>query len=168
MRTLVMRMAGTRIHHLDWLKVLIVYGIVVFHVCLVFSYGSWLVNDSSRSLVLSAFDGFCFPWGIPAMFLIAGADAWFGLRSHGVLDFMWKRMVRLLVPLVPGLLLLSPLQRFFASHNPPPSLDRLPAFYIEFFRGFHLDWSMQFISRYWLHLWFLAYLFAISIVCVPA
>lgn len=161
-------MTTERIHYLDWLKVLIVYGIVLFHVCLVFSYGSWLVNDSQRSVVLSAFDGFCFPWGIPAMFLIAGADSWFGLRSHTVRDFVWKRFLRLLVPMVPGLLVLSPLQRFFASHNPPPSLDRLPAFYVEFFRGMHFEWSLQVISRYWLHLWFLGYLFAVSIVCVPA
>jgi glucan biosynthesis protein C len=71
-----------RIHYLDWLKVLIVYGIVVFHVALVFALGTWLVSNHQRSIVLSAFAGFCFPWGIPAMFLIAGADAWFGLHSH--------------------------------------------------------------------------------------
>ena len=32
-------MTTQRIHYLDWLKVLIVYGIVVFHVALVFSFG---------------------------------------------------------------------------------------------------------------------------------
>ena len=67
-------MSGERVHHLDWLKVLIVYGIVVFHVSLVFTYGSWLVNYPERSLALSAFAAFCFPWGIPAMFLIAASN----------------------------------------------------------------------------------------------
>jgi glucan biosynthesis protein C len=156
-----------RIHYLDWLKVLIVYGIVVFHVALVFSIGSWLVSNHERSLVLSAFAGFCFPWGIPAMFLIAGADAWFGLRSHSLPDFLRKRFSRLVVPLVPGLLVLSPLQRFLASATPPPSIDTFGAFYMGFFRNFHFSWSLQFISQYWLHLWFLAYLFAITLACAP-
>jgi hypothetical protein len=156
-----------RIHYLDWLKVLIVYGIVVFHVALVFSIGSWLISNHERSIVLSAFAGFCFPWGIPAMFLIAGADAWFGLRSRSPADFLRGRFSRLVVPLVPGLLVLSPLQRFIASSNPPPSIATFGAFYVGFFRNFHFSWSLQFISQYWLHLWFLAYLFAITLACAP-
>jgi len=157
-----------RIHYLDWLKVLIVYGIVVFHVALVFSLGTWLVSNHQRSLVLSAFAAFCFPWCIPAMFLIAGADAWFGLRSHPLAGFLRKRFFRLLVPMIPGLLILAPLQRFLSSANPPPSIDQFGAFYVAFFRNFHFSWTLQFISQYWLHLWFLAYLFAITLVCAPA
>jgi glucan biosynthesis protein C len=156
-----------RIHYLDWLKVLIVYGIVVFHVSLVFAYGSWLISNTERDIILSAFAGFTFPWGIPAMFLIAGADAWFGLRSHTLVQFVRGRFMRLLVPMVPGLLLISPLQRFVASHNPPPPLEGLPAFYLAFFRDFHFDWTLQWVSRYWLHLWFLGYLFVISLACAP-
>jgi glucan biosynthesis protein C len=157
-----------RIHYLDWLKVLIVYGIVLFHVSLVFSFGTWLVSNHDRSFILTAFAGFTFPWGIPAMFLIAGADAWFGLRSRAVSDFVRKRFLRLLVPMVPGLLILSPLQRFISSRNPPPSIDGLWPFYVGFFREFHFEWTLQFVSRYWLHLWFLGYLFVISVVCLPA
>jgi glucans biosynthesis protein C len=157
-----------RIHYLDWLKVLIVYGIIVFHVSLVFSAGTWLVSNHDRNLILTAFAGFTFPWGIPAMFLIAGADAWFGLRSRSVSDFIRKRFLRLLVPMVPGLLILSPLQRFISSHDPPPSLDTFWPFYLNFFRELHFEWTLQLVSRYWLHLWFLGYLFVISIVCLPA
>lgn len=160
-------MSQARIHYLDWLKVLIVYGIVVFHVALVFALGTWLVSNHERSIILSAFAGFCFPWGIPAMFLIAGADAWLGLRSHTLADFLRRRFLRLVVPLVPGLLLLSPLQRFVTSANPPPSIDKFGEFYLGFFRNIHFNWTLQFISQYLLHLWFLAYLFAITLVCAP-
>lgn len=158
-------MPPQRIHYLDWLKVLIVYGIVVFHVALVFSFGTWLVTNPDRSVVLSAFAGFCFPWGIPAMFLIAGADAWFGLRSHGAVEFVWGRVQRLLIPLVAGLLVLGPFQRFVTSHNPPPAFDKLGSFYIAFFEGLRVD--LNWVGSYWMHLWFLAYLFVISLVCAP-
>jgi glucan biosynthesis protein C len=160
-------LSSERIHYLDWLKVLIVYGIVLFHVALVFSFETWLVSNHERSLILSAFAGFCFPWGIPAMFLIAGADAWFGLHSRSVADFLRRRFLRLVIPLVPGLLVLSPLQRFVTSSNPPPSIGTFWAFYTSFFRNIHFSWTLQFISQYWLHLWFLAYLFAITLVCAP-
>jgi glucan biosynthesis protein C len=167
MRRLNLELSQERIHYLDSLKVVIVYGIVLFHVSLVFSVGTWIVSNHERSLVLSAFAGFTFPWGIPAMFLIAGADAWFGLRGHSVPDFIRRRFLRLGVPMLIGLFTISPLQRFVTSHNPPPPLDQLPAYYVAFFQGLHFDWTLQFISQYWLHLWFLGYLLAISAVCAP-
>ena len=160
-------MKRERIHYLDWLKVLIVYGILLFHVSLVFAAADWLVSNHDRSRLLSAFAGFCFPWGIPAMFLISGANAWFGLRSTPARIFVWRRVLRLLLPMVLGLIVLSPYQRFVTSHNPPPPLSQMPQFYLSFYRAFHFEANMQWISKYWLHLWFLGYLFAISIVCLP-
>ena len=160
-------MGRDRIHYLDWLKVLIVYGILLFHVSLVFAANNWLVNNHDRSLLLSGFAAFCFPWGIPAMFLISGADAWFGLRSNTPRQFLWKRVQRLLLPMVAGLIVLSPYQRFVTSHNPPPPLSELPAFYVHFFTSIRFEADPEWISKYWLHLWFLGYLFAISAVCLP-
>jgi glucans biosynthesis protein C len=136
-------------------------------VALVFVVATWLVSNHERIPALSIFVAFCFPWGIPAMFMISGADAWFGLRSHSPADFVIKRVLRLLVPMGVGLLLLSPFQRFVTSHNPPPSLDQLPGYYVGFFRAFHFEWSMEWVSKYWLHMWFLGYLFGISIACLP-
>lgn len=134
---------------------------------LVFVANTWLVSNHQRLMPLSVFVAFCFPWGIPAMFMISGADAWFGLRRHSAGHFIWQRVLRLLLPMAAGLVLLSPFQRFVTSANPPPSLDQLPAFYVSFFRHFHFEWSMQWVSKYWLHLWFLGYLFVISAACVP-
>lgn len=159
-------MATERLHYLDWLKVLIVYGIVLFHISLIFS-GSWVVNNATHSLLLSAFAAFTFPWGIPAMFLIAGADAWFTLRSHSPAYFLRARFLRLLVPLFPGILLLSPLQYFFISQSPPPDLHTFVTFYPHFFASLSLPSAWDFIRHHWLHLWFLPYLFAVSCVCLP-
>jgi hypothetical protein len=156
-----------RIHYLDWLKVLIVYGILLFHASLVFTGGTWLVTNRQGSVALSMFAGFCFPWGIPAIFLIAGADAFFGSRSVTPSQFVRRRVLRLLLPMGLGLFTLSPYQRFVTSHNPPPPLSKFPDFYLNFFRTFQFEPSLQWISRYWLHLWFLGYLFAISLLCLP-
>ena len=158
---------GERVHYLDWLKVLIVYGILLFHASLIFTPNGWLVSNHDRSVILSAFAGFCFPWGIPAMFFIAGADAWFGLRSTPARVYVWRRVLRLLLPFAIGLVVLSPYQRFVVSHNPPPEWSALPAYYVSFLRSIRFEADPEWISRYWLHLWFLAYLFVISLVCLP-
>ena len=160
-------MSRERIHYLDWLKVLIVYGILTFHVSLVFTTATWLVSNHDRSRALSAFAGFCFPWGIPAMFLIAGADAYFGTRSNTPRQFVWRRVLRLLLPMIAGLAVLSPYQRFVTSSNPPPPLSAFPAYYVHFFQTFRFEADPEWISKYWLHLWFLGYLFAISVACLP-
>ena len=161
-------MDNSRLHYLDWLKVVIVYGILLFHVSLIFAGGGWLVNNSSRSLLLGAFAAFTFPWGIPAMFLIAGADAWFALRSHSTLSFVRARFLRLLVPLVPGLLILSPWQYFVISQPPPYHLNAILPFYLHFLQSFQPASPFGWINQHWLHLWFLAYLFAVSMACLPA
>jgi glucans biosynthesis protein C len=160
-------MAQERVHYLDWLKVLIVYGICIFHVALIFSIVPWLVSNHETSLLLSAFAGFCFPWGIPAMFLIAGADASFSLRAHSIAAFVRGRFLRLFVPMLVGLVVLSPFQRFVTSQNPPPPPGRLWDFYLNFFRAFHFDWTLGWVSYYLLHLWFLGYLFVISLAALP-
>jgi hypothetical protein len=152
-------MGEQRVHYLDWLKALIVYGIFLFHVALVFSVVPWLVSNREHSLVLSAFAGFCFPWGIPAMFLISGADAWFGLRSRTAWSYIRSRFLRLVVPLAAGMALLTPLQRYVTRSNPPPPLSGLGDAYVAFLR--HPTWDP-------LHLWFLGYLFAIAVAMLPA
>jgi glucans biosynthesis protein C len=151
-------LAPERVHYLDWLKALIVYGIFLFHVSLVFSVVLWLVSNRQHSVVLSAFAGFTFPWGIPAMFLIAGADARFGLRSRSAAGYVRSRCLRLLLPLAAGMVLLTPLQRYVTSSNPPPPPGRLWDYYAAFLR--HPTWDP-------LHLWFLGYLFAISVAALP-
>jgi hypothetical protein len=155
------------VHYLDWLKVLIVYGILFFHVALVFSGPIWLVGNRESIPVLAVVAGFCFPWGIPAMFLISGADSWFGLRSRSARDFMRGRFLRLVLPLAVGIVLLSPFQRYIASAQPPPPLGGLPGFYGKFFREMRLEWTPRWLGTYGLHLWFLGYLFAITAVCLP-
>jgi len=158
---------SSRLHYVDWLKVLIVYGIGLFHISLVFSVGPWLVSNHERSMPLTLFVGFTFTWGIPAMFLIAGADAWLSLRTRKPSTFIHGRITRLLVPLLLGMALLTPLQRYLISGNPPPSISHLWSFYVSFFQSLRLSQAIEWVSLYGYHLWFLGYLFVISLASLP-
>lgn len=152
--------------YFDWLKFLVIYGIVVYHACLPFSYTSWLINSRDRSLVLSAFTAFTFPWGIPLLFLLSGAAEYFGLRSRPLLPFVGRRLLRLGLPLVLGVALLSPLQSYFVSQS-QRNLEHALSYYPQFLRSMRLDWTPEWVGRYGYHLWFLGYLLAITVLTLP-
>jgi glucan biosynthesis protein C len=155
-----------RIYWIDALKALVVVGIALFHVCLVFSPGSWVVNNAERSVLLGGFAAFTFQWGIALMFVLGGAATWFGLRSRTARRFASARLVRLGLPLVLGILVLSPLQNYVEYHR-PLELGGLFRNYATFWGSVTITWSPA--SAYGLvyHLWFLSHLLAISLVTLP-
>jgi glucan biosynthesis protein C len=155
-----------RIHYLDTLKVAIVYGIILYHAALPFTLTSWLISNPDKSYVLSGLAAFAFPWGIPMMFLLAGADSWFSLRSHSVAAFVRARFLRLVLPLAAGIVLLSPMQ-WYLSTVTDRSVDGMLQSYPAYFRGVRLSWTPEWLGRYGYHLWFLGYLFAISVLVLP-
>ena len=158
--------SAERIVYFDWLKFLVVYGIVVYHTALPFSYTSWLIESRDRSLVLTAFTAFTFPWGIPLLFLLSGAGEYFGLRSRPVGSFVLRRILRLGLPFVIGLVLLSPLQAYFvgvARRNVSGMLH----YYPQFIRGLKLDLTPMWLGHVGYHLWFLIYLLVITLATLP-
>ena len=155
-----------RIYWIDALKAVVVVGICLFHTALVFSPGTWIVNNPQRSVILGAFAGLTFQWGIALLFLLAGAATWFGLRSRTALGFAASRSVRLGVPLLVGLALLSPLQSYI-QHSRSLDLGGLPHTYLTFWTSVHATWSPSSAYDYVYHLWFLTHLLAISLLTLP-
>jgi len=154
--------------YLDWLKFLVVYGIVVYHSSLPFSYGGgWLLASRDKSLVLTAFAGFTFPWGIPLLFLLSGAGVYFGLRTKTASAFLRKRILRLGLPLVAGIILLSPFQSYITSGIEPKTFGGMLAYYPQFLGSLRFDWTPQWLGRIGYHLWFLGYLLAITAATLP-
>jgi surface polysaccharide O-acyltransferase-like enzyme len=156
-----------RVRYLDTLKVAVVYGILFYHSALPFTWTSWLLSNPQKSLVLMAFTAFCFPWGIPMMFLLSGADSWFALRSRAAVTFLRARFLRLVLPLAAGIVLLSPLQWYLTTVGADRSLPGLLRSYPGYLRGIRLSWTPEWLGRYGYHLWFLGYLFAITVAVLP-
>ncbi len=153
--------------YLDWLKFLVVYGIVVYHAALPFAYGAWLLGSRDRSIVLTAFTGFTFPWGIPLLFLLSGAGANFGLRSKTAGAFLRKRFLRLGIPLVVGIIVLSPMQSYLTNGITPKTLGGMLAYYPPYLSSMNFAWTPRWLAIYGYHLWFLGYLLAITAVTFP-
>jgi Acyltransferase family len=156
-----------RLHWLDWLKALVVLGVFGYHSAVLFAYAPWLLVNRERSLVLSALAGFGYTFGMPLMFTLAGAGAWFGLRSRGPGHFLRERLFRLAIPFAFGVVLLSPFQAFIAASARGPVPGGLLGTYVSFLRGIRFFLNPQWMGIYGYHLWFLGFLFAYSVIALP-
>ena len=56
--------AGRR-HYLDWLRVLAILGVFLFHASNVFNDQDFVVKNAEQSEVITGIQAFFFPWGMP-------------------------------------------------------------------------------------------------------
>ncbi|MGZ8562036.1 MAG: acyltransferase family protein [Candidatus Limnocylindria bacterium] len=155
-----------RLNWIDWLKVLVVFGAFVFHAAQPFVLTGWLVNDTEKSVPLSLYSGFGYLFGMPLMFLLAGATTWLATQRTGVAGHRALRIRRLVVPLVLGLVILSPLQVWIATLG-SGHLEDLGAFLPRYVASLRLPLSPAWFGDYGYHLWFLAFLFFDVLLVLP-
>jgi len=112
------------------------------------------------------FIGICWPWLMPLMFLIAGTSSAYALKKRTTKEYAGERVSRLLIPLLFGILLLVPLQTYFAEVYHNGYTGGYFQQYILFFTkptdlsGYNGGFTPA-------HLWFILYLFIISMFALP-
>ena len=89
-----------RRHDVDWLRVLLFGLLVLHHTAVGFApFGASIygfVNDELGGPLVSLLIYWSHTWRLPALFLIAGLGTWFATsRSYGI-DFLGRRLARLL------------------------------------------------------------------------
>ncbi|HEX5041045.1 MAG TPA: AMP-binding protein [Candidatus Limnocylindria bacterium] len=155
-----------RLIWIDWLKVIVVSGVFVFHAAAPFLIIDWVVSNDERSMGLSAVAGFGFLFGMPLMFLLTGATTWLSLGRRSLSAYGLVRVRRLLLPLIAGIAILTPLQWWLAAaiarggENPLTTIAW-------FFGGMRFEPTSRWFGDYGLHLWFIAFLLAYSLLCLP-
>jgi glucans biosynthesis protein C len=157
-----------RLFYLDWLRVLAVLGIFYYHTLRPFdSTSDWMIKNTDRSLVVTFFVAFFSTWGIPLLFLVAGAASWFALRSRTGRHFLRERSLRLLIPLFVGSLLLSPPQAYVDALTHGRFAGSFFQFVPWFFTHIQPSWHIVWIGASAYHLWFLAFLWLYSLLALP-
>jgi peptidoglycan/LPS O-acetylase OafA/YrhL len=159
-----------RLHWIDWLRVGAIAGVFVYHTLRPFNTDDWHVKNAQTSDLLGALTTFFSSFGLAVLFLLAGAGVRFALRHRTWQTFLRERTARLLVPFVVGTLLLSPVQAFIeATHK-----NAYSGSYLEYLGVWAADVaavigraSSPAVSGIGYHLWFLAFLYAISVLALP-
>jgi peptidoglycan/LPS O-acetylase OafA/YrhL len=159
-----------RLYYLDWLRVLLILGVFFYHVVKPFDpMLDWHIKNAERSVAIMTFLLLMNPVGLPLFFLVAGAASKFALRRRSNRQYITERVTRLLIPFIVGTILLSPFQRYLeALHKgnfQGSFLSFIPEWLARSTSG-NLLTPLTF-GRWGLHLWFLAFLFAFSLLALP-
>ncbi len=156
-----------RLHYLDWLRVLAVLGVFYAHALNIYDSLYWRIRGGEENAGLIVLVVFGTQWGMTLFFFLAGASAWFALESRTSGQFISERFKRLIIPFIVGFILLSPPQAYLLSTSQGLYHGTFLQFIPSFFEHIHISWNPQWIAAYSYHLWFLAFLFFVSLLTLP-
>ncbi len=164
-----------RLYALDWLRMLAMIVVFLFHVAHIFDLDpESSIKNSETSVGLSVYVFFVHQWQMHLFFLLAGSSSWFSLRTRASPLYLRERVHRLLVPLLFGSVVLIPWSAYLSALN-HAAFD---GSYWSFFPiHFERVWATLktppadhgLIALYYTswHLWFLGYLLAFSVAALP-
>ncbi|MBD2163270.1 acyltransferase [Calothrix membranacea FACHB-236] len=154
-----------RRYELDWLRVLAVLLLIYFHTGAVFyqgELGEFYIKNDVLSSALGGFIFFVHQWHMPLFFFIAGAATWYIFKLRSPQQYISDRFRRLFIPFLFGTLVVVPPQVYYKLLSQQQNIGSYLQFYPQFFHGIRPQGNFE-----WAHLWFLIYLFTISIVALP-
>jgi glucan biosynthesis protein C len=159
-----------RLYYLDWLRVILLFGVFLYHAMKPFDeMFNWHISNAERSGAVTGIFLTINPWGIPLFFLVAGAGSLFALRRRTNRQYISERVNRLLIPFIVGSILLTPFQKYLEALHKSTYEGSFPSFIPEMLADFtSRNWFTPLIFPRWgLHLWFLGFLFAFSLLALP-
>jgi glucan biosynthesis protein C len=158
-----MQPTSSRQPYLDWLRILSIIGVLVFHSAMAFvSEWEWHIKNRETSNILLEFNFWLGRFRMPLLFFISGTVSYFMLQKKSGKAFVALRFRRLFIPLLFGMLVIVPPQIY---------VERLT----QGFKGSYLDFYKTVFefkpypggNFSWHHLWFILYLFIYDILCTP-
>jgi fucose 4-O-acetylase-like acetyltransferase len=165
---------NTRLHYLDWLRVLAIVGVFIFHSVRPFDFLDWAVNNPELSVSATIFVVFLYPWGMPLFFMISGAGAFFALKRRSYTQYIVERVKRLLIPYIIGSILLTPIQGYFEVIHKNLYSGTFFEFIVDgtvlqyfLVRFRDVGWGPRLFGAWGFHLWFLGFLFLYSLMALP-
>lgn len=155
-----------RKYYIDNIRILCIFMLFPYHTCMIYNgFESFYVHANTVQY-LNDFIVVNWVWFMPIMFTIAGISSNFALKKRTGKDFAKERVTRLLIPLIFGILLLIPAQTFFAEkfHN-----NYTGGYFEQYILFFTKPTDLTGYTGGFTpgQLWFILYLFVISMLALP-
>lgn len=175
---------SARRHELDWLRVLIIIGLIPFHVIGLFALAiNTYITDREPNALAELVSNFFVLWPMSLLFLVAGASTWFALGRRTPRQYARERLLRLFVPFLFATLMLIPLQVYVVVHSYPQILtmnivptagltgrESFPEFYLPYLAGygyFLTHFTSLREAVFWGHIWFVPRLLLYALAALP-
>lgn len=137
---------------LDWLRVILILAVFLHHVGMPFNGDGYHIMNAQSSKLLDDIMVYFEQFRMPMLFLIAGASSTLVLKVISKSDFVKRRLLRLLVPLVVAVLFIVPPQNYIEH------IDKYDSYWTAW-----PELAMQLSSN---HLWFIEFLMVYMLVGV--
>jgi len=149
-----------RKYFIDWLRIGLIISVFFFHVGMIFRPEQWHVNSAESFPFLDPIMWWLHLWRMPLLFLVSGVGTYYAIGHRTSWQYVKERFRRLYIPFTFGFFTLVPLMVYVERiENYGSFLDYLP----HMFDGG--PYPVGNIS--WHHLWFILYLFIISLLIAP-
>jgi peptidoglycan/LPS O-acetylase OafA/YrhL len=151
--------ASPRLYYLDWLRVLAILTVFVYHSTRFFNMETWNVKNPTWYPWVEVWNRFATTWLLPLIFVISGASLFFAVGKARTGKFIKDKAFRLLVPVVVCALTHASLQAYLnrLTHGEFSGsyIQYLPNYFLDDFDGMGA------------HLWYLVVLFVFSVLLYP-
>lgn len=161
---------GERRYDLDWVRVGAFLLLILYHIGMYYVTWDWHVKSPHASSAIEPLMLLTSPWRLSLLFLVSGVATAYLLERQSVRGFLSRRSVRLLVPLVFGMLAIVPPQSYLEVVEKVQYTGNYGEFlglYLTAYRGFCRDGDCL-IMPTWNHLWFVAYLWVYTLLLYVA
>jgi glucan biosynthesis protein C len=150
---------------LDWLRVLTILTVFIFHSGRFFDMGDWHVKNPTTYFGDDVWTAFLADWMMPFIFVISGASLYYVIAKGGTGKFVKDKILRLGVPLVVGVFTHAALMVYLerlTHHQFYGSFWEFIPYYFQGWYGFGGNFAWM-----GLHLWYLLILFLFSLLLYP-
>ncbi|MEP1486985.1 MAG: acyltransferase family protein [Algibacter sp.] len=149
-----------RKYFIDWLRIGLIISVFFFHVGMIFRPEQWHVNSTESFEFLDPIMWWLHLWRMPLLFLVSGVGTFYAIGHRTSWQYLKERFTRLYIPFTVGFFTLVPLMIYVERiENYSSFIDFIP----HMFDGG--PYPVGNIS--WHHLWFILYLFIISLLITP-
>lgn len=123
------------------------------------TWGWHVKNPTQYGGALTSIMIFLHQWRMPLLFMISGAGTYYALGKRTPSRYLGERFKRLMIPFLAGIFILVPVQVYLEKSD---QFSSLLSFYPQMFDGIYPEGNFS-----WHHLWFILYLFVISLFIAP-
>lgn len=157
--------AKNRYFDVDWLRVLGMMGIFLFHVARFFNEEDWHVKNIELDFGATVFVNLLNQFIMPLFFFLSAFATYYALKHRSGGEFMRERVTRLLIPLVFGIFTHIIVQVYIERISHGQFSDSFWQFIPEYFKGWYgFGGNFAWMG---LHLWYLLMLFLFSWIMLP-
>ncbi|MBW2338611.1 MAG: acyltransferase [Deltaproteobacteria bacterium] len=160
---------SNRRYELDWLRILAILTVFLYHSSRFFNLGDWHVKNGNTFVWVEIWNVFATRWMMPLFFIISGASLFYAIgKSSGWSKFYVNKILRLMIPVLIASVTHSALQVYLERLTHGQFSGSFFSFLPEYFNGVYLGIGMSGnFAFHGMHLWYLLFLFVYSLLCYP-